>query len=87
MNYVWAFNALKVAEGGSGVADEVREVKRAKLPGVRARQTESCYVGHTRIVVGADNKVGLRKALRILKNYGMVESVKDEIHYAEEVLK
>jgi len=83
MSYSWTNTKLKRSEGGPGVTDAVRAVNRAKLPGVRARQTPSWYVGHTAIRVEAATKAGLRRALAVLKEMGAVSSVKDALDYAE----
>lgn len=75
--WVWAFNYLKATEGGMGTATAKRVLKGKKE--FKFKTEPSSYVGHTLLMVESPTKGGLEKALRILKDYGYIESVSEEV--------
>jgi len=73
--YIWKKEILKATEGGEGTA----VLKRAlsKRFGGKVTTYPSCYVGHTTVQVVMNKKEDMLKALRTLKLYGYIKSIKE----------
>lgn len=77
LNYKYEQHVLKASEGGPGVATLKSAFKSFnKKPGAAVFFFTSPYVGHTAFRIATDSQAKLKEALKILKNYRYIDSIK-----------
>jgi len=74
--YEWKSSVTKHGEGGMGTSTAVRVLKGR---GVRFGVYPSPYVGQTVLWIQTNTIKEMKRAFKILKNYGYVDNISEEI--------
>lgn len=75
-HHIYKQDVLKATEGGRGTATLKRAFKK-KIQGIHFELGPSYYVGYTAVFLFADTKADMRKAAKVLVNFGYADSIKE----------
>ena len=77
--YSWSLSVRKVSEGGEGIGTALDMLRGHK--GIVATSQHSPYVGDSGLLVRTNSLENMRRALSILKSYGYITNIEDEMKY------
>ena len=75
--YVWSRSYLKATEDGIGTTTAKSVLKGEE--GIKVYSGRSSLIGHSVLEVTTKTKRKMRKALSLLKDYGYISSIKEEM--------